>query len=109
VSSWANTHAASFFSLNEFCNTNLDIIAHRTNLIQGTTYWDGQWPFIAAKARNVGSFVAATHGDEQERIVCKLLGQHLGRGGPEINANPLRDGKNLRMHVENTLALITAG
>jgi hypothetical protein len=56
---------------------------------------DGQWPVIPAKARNVGALVAATHGDEQGRIVCKLLGQLLWFGGSEINAKLLHGGKNL--------------
>jgi hypothetical protein len=64
-----------------------DIVAHCTNLIHRTAFWIGQRQVIPAKARNVGAFVAATHGDEQGRIVCKLLGQLLWRGRAEINAN----------------------
>src|SRR3981081_4693995 len=82
-----------FLSLNEFCNTNLDIVAHRTNLIHGTAFWIGQCAVIPAKAWHVGAFVAATHGDEQGRIVCKLLGQLLWFGGAEIDANLLHGCK----------------
>jgi hypothetical protein len=49
------------------------------------------------------AIVAATHGDEQGRIVCKLLGQLLWCGGAEINANLLHDGKNLWMHSQSWL------
>ena len=45
-------------SLNESCNTSLDIVAHRTNLIHRTSLWIGQWPVISAKARNVGALQA---------------------------------------------------
>src|SRR6266851_1383679 len=74
----------------------------RTSSI-GRPFWIGQWPVISAKARNVGAFVAATHGDEQGRIVCKLLSQLLWCGGAEINANLLHDGKNLWMHSQSWL------
>jgi hypothetical protein len=90
-------------SVNEFCNPSLDIVANRTNLIHRTAFWIGQWPVIPAKARNVRAFVAATHGDEKGRIVCKLLGQLLWFGGAEINANLLHDRKNLWMHSQSGL------
>ena len=69
-----NCTSFRFCGMNEFCNTNLDIVANRTNLIHRTALWIGQWPVISAKAWNIGAFVATTHGDEQVRIVCKLLG-----------------------------------
>jgi hypothetical protein len=47
--------------------------------------------------------VAASHGDEQAGIICKLLGQLLWCGGVEINANLLHDGKNFWMHAQSWL------
>src|SRR6266851_4929326 len=45
----------------------------------------------------------ATHGDEQGRIVCKLLSQLLRCSGAEINANLLHNGKDFWMYAHSWL------
>jgi hypothetical protein len=50
------------FCLDEFCDTNFDIVAHRTNLIHRTSFRIGQRPVITAQTGNIGAFVVATHG-----------------------------------------------
>jgi hypothetical protein len=75
------------FREQERLNAGADFIADEADLVEGKVFRIGEWPVFAAKVRDIGAGFAATHGDEKRGVAGDYVGEELGLGGVEIDAD----------------------
>jgi hypothetical protein len=91
------------FTIEERLHSVLDVVAYHPDFLNRQSLWVPEWPIVSPQTRNVGALIAASHGDEELRFACQVIGQLLRLGIAEVDTRLLHDGKNLWMHSQSWL------
>jgi hypothetical protein len=75
------------FRVEESLDAGADFVADEADFVDGKILRIGERPVFATKVGEVGAGFSAAHGDEQGGIAGEVVGEELGVGGGEVDAD----------------------
>jgi hypothetical protein len=80
-------------------NAGADFIANDADFFDGLALGIAVGPVVATETGDVGTFVTATHGDEELGIAREFFGEFLRPGAAEVDTDFLHGGEHFRMNA----------